>query len=75
MSKSVIYCNQPVINCGLTVVVFFCFGLDLVPGSGCISLSSVGCGMGSHSSSICGGRSKSSAAGEALLESEVIARS
>jgi hypothetical protein len=40
------------INCGLTVVVFFCFGLDLVPETlaGCVLLFSVGCEIESHSS-------------------------
>ena len=38
-------------------------------------LSSVGCDLELHSSDICDGRSESSAAGEALLEFELVAKS
>ena len=62
-----------IVNCSLTVVVFFSFGLDLVPESSCILLSSVGCEMESHSSDICDGRCEGSAAGEVGLE--VVAKS
>ena len=53
----------------LTVVVFFCFTRE------CISLSSGGCDLELHSSDMCDGRSESSAAGEALLEFELVAKS